>query len=95
MVCFVFMERVRSFVVFFLSTVLLRFTHLAKGFSWATLHVFIFYFGQPLYFVIKRVLFVIAERFFVYIHSILFLNLGNLAHIKKQARIFKARLVFI
>ena len=95
MVCFVFMEWVRSFVVFFRATVLLRFTHFAKGFFRATLHGFVFYFGQPLYFVIKRVLFVIAERFFVYIHSILFLNLGNLAHIKKQARIFKARLVFI
>lgn len=36
-----------------------------------------------------------ALRFFVYIHSILFLILGNLAHIKKQARIFKAGPVFI
>ena len=95
MVCFVFMEWFRSFVVFFRATVLLQFTHFVKGFFRATLHVFVFYFGQPLYFVIKRVLFVIAERFFVYIHSILFLNPGNLAHIKKQARIFKTGPVFI
>lgn len=58
-VCFVFMEWVRSFVVFSWATVLLRFAHFAKGFFWATLHVFVFYFGQPLHFVIKRILFVI------------------------------------